>query len=113
MTSSLLTASVSFLSSASTFMTSRARSEVHGKKTVNSLCELSPIGLHDLQSKVGGAKLSSLLKSSKSFLSSASTFETSRARSEMHGGELTVNSLGELSPYGLCFHDIHSEVRGA
>jgi len=44
---------------------------------------------------------------------SASPFVTSRVRSEMHGGELTVDSIGKLSQLGLHLHDLQSEVRDA
>jgi hypothetical protein len=49
-----------------------------------------------------------LLTASESFLSSASAFVTPGARSEMHGGELTVDSLGKLSQLGLRLHGLHS-----
>jgi hypothetical protein len=37
---------------------------------------------------------------------SASALMTSRARSEVHGGELNVDSLGKLSQLGLRLHDL-------
>jgi hypothetical protein len=39
---------------------------------------------------------------------SASAIITSKARSEMHSGELTVDSLGKLSQLGLRLHGLHS-----
>jgi hypothetical protein len=49
-----------------------------------------------------------MLTALESFLSSAAAFMTSRPRSEVHGGELTVDSLGKLSQLGLRLHGLYS-----